>query len=48
LLLFAVARNSLLPHLKSPGWMAIQPIGALVLLAAVLVSLPKITPASPQ
>ena len=36
LLLAAAARNSLLPHLKSPGYMAIQPVGALILLAAVL------------
>ena len=38
LMLAAVARNSLTPHLKSPWEMAIQPIGALVLLGAVLIS----------
>jgi peptidoglycan/LPS O-acetylase OafA/YrhL len=36
ILLAAVARNSLLPHLKSPIDMALQPVGALILLAAVL------------
>ncbi len=35
LLLAAAARNSLAPHLKSPLWMALQPIAALVLLAAI-------------
>jgi hypothetical protein len=36
LLLAAVARNSLMPHLKSPLWMALQPIGALLLLAGII------------
>ena len=36
ILLAAVARNSLLPHLKSPFYMALQPIGTLFLLAAIL------------
>jgi hypothetical protein len=36
LLLAAVARNSLMPHLKSAVWMALQPIGALLLLAGVI------------
>jgi hypothetical protein len=36
LLLAAVARNSLMPSLKGPLWMAIQPVGALVYLAAIL------------
>ena len=35
LLLAAVARNSLAPHLKSPLCMAVQPVGALLLLAAI-------------
>ena len=35
LLLAGVARNSLLPHLKSPLFMAIQPVGALLLLVAL-------------
>jgi hypothetical protein len=35
LLLAAVARNSLAPHLKSPFWMALQPVAALLLLAAI-------------
>ena len=51
LLLAAVARNSLLPALKSPLYMAVQPVGALVLLAAVLGDLqqrPVTAPASPQ
>jgi hypothetical protein len=39
LLLAAAARNSLLPHLKGPIFMAIQPVGALVLLGAVLCDL---------
>jgi hypothetical protein len=48
LLLAAVFRNSFLPHLKSPAEMAIQPIGALLLLAAVLLELrAPATPASP-
>ena len=38
LLLAAVGRNSLVPHLKSPVFMAIQPIAALLLLAAILTS----------
>jgi hypothetical protein len=48
LLLAGVARNSLLPHLKSPLFMAIQPAGALVLLAAILVARREATPASPR
>lgn len=36
LLLAAVARNSLLPHLKSPVYMAIQPVAALILLGAIV------------
>ncbi len=36
LLLAAVTRNSLAPHLKSPIWMAIQPIAAILLLSAIL------------
>jgi hypothetical protein len=48
LLLFAVMRNALLPHLKSPGWMAIQPIGAIILLAAVIALMPRLTLASPR
>ncbi len=35
ILLAAVARNSLAPHLKSPIWMALQPVAALLLLAAI-------------
>jgi len=38
LLLAAVARNSLLPHLKTPLFMAIQPVAALLLLTAILMS----------
>jgi len=41
ILLAAVARNSLLPHLKSPVYMAMQPIGALILLAAILADIQK-------
>jgi hypothetical protein len=36
MLLAATARNSLFSHLKSPWYMAIQPVAALVLLAAIL------------
>jgi len=36
LLLAAVARNSLAPHLKSPAFMAVQPVAALLLLPAIL------------
>jgi len=46
LLILAVARNSLMPHLKSPGFMAIQPVGALLLIPAIL--LKDFAPASPQ
>jgi hypothetical protein len=35
LLLASVARNSLAPHLKSPLCMALQPIAALILVAAI-------------
>jgi hypothetical protein len=38
-LLAAIARNSLLPHLKSPMDMALQPVGALVLLTAILMDM---------
>jgi hypothetical protein len=41
ILLAAVARNSLLPHLKSPVYMALQPIGALILLAAILADMQR-------
>jgi len=47
-LLAAVCRNSLIPSLKSPLLMAIQPIGALILLAAILCDLSAATPASPR
>jgi hypothetical protein len=43
LLLAAVARNSLTPHLKSPLCMAIQPIAALLLLGAILSNSPRST-----
>ena len=39
LLLAAVGRNSLFPHIKSPVEMTIQPIAALLLLAAILMEL---------
>jgi hypothetical protein len=48
LLLAAVCRNSLLPSLKSPLFMAIQPVAALVLLAAILCAPPDATQASPR
>jgi hypothetical protein len=47
-LLAAVCRNSLIPSLKSPAFMAIQPIGALILLAAISCELRAATPASPR
>jgi hypothetical protein len=47
-LLAAVCRNSLIPSLKSPQFMAIQPIGAFILLAAIFCDLPRATPASPR
>jgi hypothetical protein len=46
LLLAAVARNSLAPHLKSPLFMAIQPISTVPLFFAALTS-PRPTPRSP-
>ena len=39
LLLAAVGRNSLFPHIKSPVEMTIQPIAALLLLAAIVMEL---------
>jgi hypothetical protein len=50
LLLAAVARNSLIPSLKTPPFMAIQPLAALLLLAAILTDTSRLsspTPASP-
>jgi hypothetical protein len=48
LLLTAVCRNSLFTSFKSPLFMAIQPVGALILLAAILCNLPDATPPSPR
>jgi len=45
LLLAAVGRNSLMPHLKSPIYMAVQPVAALLLLGAILI---PPTPPSPR
>jgi hypothetical protein len=45
LLLAAVMRNSLTPYLKSPLFMAIQPLAALILLPAIYVS-PRGSPAA--
>jgi hypothetical protein len=36
MLVAAVARNSLMPHLKGPGFMALQPVGAILLLGGIL------------
>jgi hypothetical protein len=46
LLVAAVARNSLLPSLKSPVYMAIQPIAALLLLAAILSDTRRLLPST--
>lgn len=46
LLLGAVARNSLIPSLKSPVYMAIQPVAALVLLTAIFCDIRRKSAAS--
>jgi len=49
LLLAAVARNSLAPHLKSPFFMAIQPIAALLMIPAIFSrGNPEAIPPSPR
>ena len=48
LMLAAVGRDSLAPHLKSPLSLAMQPVAALLLFPAVLLSTRPATPPSPR